>query len=390
VSAATRAATAVLALEDGSTFCGHSHAAEGEWVGEVVFVTSMTGYQETITDPSYWGQMVVFTCPHIGNVGVNEQDDESTQPHVRAVIARRLTHHSSNWRARRELVDVLREAGVPAIDGVDTRRLTLKLRQSGVMRGALSTIDLDPQRLVDLARSAPEMETLAPVELVSCREAQPWREAVHEGWLGAVQGDLRPTAARPHIVVIDCGAKHNILRLLTQLGARVTVVPSNTSAEAIRALLPDGVLISNGPGDPASAKATIETVRALMGQVPLYGICLGHQIICLAAGARTYRLPFGHHGSNHPVQALGSGRVAITSQNHNYAVSAESLQGLPYEITHVNLFDGTVEGIRHRSLPISSVQYHPESSPGPHDSLLLLKGFVQSLTQHEVTHVAAR
>ncbi|MHB1319528.1 MAG: glutamine-hydrolyzing carbamoyl-phosphate synthase small subunit [Anaerolineae bacterium] len=378
----------MLALEDGSTYVGRSLAAQGEWVGEVVFVTSMTGYQETITDPSYWGQMVVFTCPHIGNVGVNEEDGESTRPHVRAVLARRISRRASNWRAQQELVDVLRESGVPALDGIDTRRLTLTLRKTGVMRGAISTVNLDPDRLVQLARTAPEMGTLSPVGQVTSRQSHPWCDTVAAAWHSAVGDDLCPAPGFPHVVVIDCGAKENILRLLAGLGARTTVVPAGATAQDVLALKPDGVLISNGPGDPEQATTTIAAVRDLMGRVPLYGICLGHQIICLAAGGRTYKLPFGHHGCNHPVQDLLGGRISITSQNHNYAVAPDSLMGLPYEVTHLNLFDRTIEGIRHNVLPIASVQYHPESSPGPHDSFLLLKGFVGSLTAPGEIHAA--
>lgn len=384
----SEAVSGLLALEDGSIYAGRSLAAQGEWVGEVVFVTGMTGYQETITDPSYWGQMVVFTCPHIGNVGVNAEDGEARIPHVRAVLARRIAQRPSNWRAKRALPDVLREAGVPALDGIDTRRLTLRLREAGVMRGALSSTDLNPERLVTMAREAPDMSVLSPVTQVTSSERHAWRETVAGTWLSAVQDDLAPAGCSPHVVVIDCGAKENILRLLAGFGARTTVVPADATVSEILALAPDGVLISNGPGDPEQATATILSVQELMGRVPLYGICLGHQIICLAAGGRTYKLPFGHHGSNHPVQDVRSSRVSITSQNHNYAVMPESLQGLPYEVTHVNLFDHTVEGIRHLTLPIASVQYHPESSPGPHDSLQLLKGFVDSLADREGGHAA--
>jgi carbamoyl-phosphate synthase small subunit len=332
--------------------------------------------------------MVVFTCPHIGNVGVNDEDGEARRPHVRAVLARRIAQRASSWRAQHELVDVLRESGVPALDGIDTRRLTLTLRKTGVMRGALSTVDTSSERLVSLARNAPEMGTLVPVDQVTSAEVHGWRNTVPAGWLAAVNDDLTPWATSPHVIVIDCGAKENILRLLAQLEARITVVPASASAREVLALAPDGVLISNGPGDPEQATATIETVRSLMGRVPLYGICLGHQIICLAAGGRTYKLPFGHHGCNHPVQDLASGRVSITSQNHNYAVDPGSLAGLPYDITHSNLFDHTVEGIRHRTLPIAGVQYHPESSPGPHDSLLLLKRFVGALAVEREGHAA--
>ena len=382
----------MLVLEDGSTYVGDSLGAEGEWVGEVVFNTSMTGYQEIITDPSYWGQMVVFTCPHIGNVGVNDEDVESRQPFVRAVIARQICEQPSNWRAQRSLPEYLREAGVPALSGVDTRRITLTIREKGVMRGALSTEDLDAERLLEAARNAPDMSVLAAVDEVTCDEPFGWHEAVNRAWISKLNYDMSaPHQGSPHIVVIDCGTKHNILRHLVGLGARVTVVPAHAKAEDILALRPDGVLISNGPGDPSQAPATIATARALMGRVPIFGICLGHQILGLAAGARIYKLPFGHHGGNHPVMDLTTGEVEITAQNHNYAVAAESLEGLPFEMTHLNLFDHTVEGMRHKTLPIASVQFHPEASPGPHDSLHLLRRFVASLNcaSEEKTHAEA-
>lgn len=378
-------AVGLLALEDGSLYTGRSLGARGEWVGEVVFNTSMTGYQEIITDPSYWGQMVVFTCPHIGNVGVNPEDVESRQPYVRAVLARQICERPSNWRAAQPLPQYLRATGVPALSGLDTRRLTLTLRDKGVMRGALSTECLDAERLLDMARQSPDMSVLAPVSEVTCPEAYVWEAAVDRRWFSHLSYDLSALPdARPHVVVIDCGAKHNILRHLANLGARVTVAPADATAAEIMALRPDGVLISNGPGDPEQATATIATTRELMGQVPIFGICLGHQILGLAAGARKYKLPFGHHGGNHPVQDLATGEVEITAQNHNYAIAADSLAGLPFEITHLNLFDHTVEGMRHRELPIASVQFHPEASPGPHDSLHLLRRFVASLSRAEV------
>ncbi len=369
----------MLALEDGSTFIGRSVGADGEWVGEVVFNTSMTGYQEVITDPSYWGQMVVFTCPHIGNVGINHEDTESPQPWVRAVLARQICEIPSNWRALQSLPDYLREHGIPALDGLDTRRITLTLRERGTMRGAISTTDLDPERLVAAARQAPDMSSLRPVAQVTCPEQGVWEAAVPDPWL--LDSAQRAGVPRPHIVVIDCGAKYNILRHLASLGAKVTVVPFCASADTVMAQEPDGVLITNGPGDPEQVPETIETVRGLLGKVPMFGICLGHQIIGLACGGRKYKLPFGHHGGNHPVLDRRTGTVAITAQNHNYAIDAHSLAGLPVEITHVNLFDGTVEGLRHAEYPVSGVQYHPEASPGPHDSLSLLRQFVQTLNR---------
>jgi carbamoyl-phosphate synthase small subunit len=374
----------LLALEDGSLFEGHSVGAEGEFVGEVVFNTSMSGYQEIMTDPSYWGQMVAFTCPHIGNVGINDEDVESRQPFVRAVIARQIAERPSNWRATQSLPDYLRATGVPGLAGVDTRRLTLSLRQRGVMRGALSTTNLDPERLVEMARTAPDMSELAPVNEVSRQECAPWENVVAHAWIAHAQGAEPTASSAPHVVVIDCGVKYNILRLLAGMGARVTVAPASSTPEEVLALAPDGVLLSNGPGDPDQAVEAVELTRGLIGRTPLMGICLGHQILGLAMGGRTYKLPFGHHGGNHPVQDLRTGRVAMTAQNHNYAVAADSLPTLPIEVTHVNLYDGTIEGMRHRELPVWSVQYHPEASPGPHDSLGLLREFVASLSREEV------
>jgi len=367
----------MLVLEDGSAFLGRSVGAEGEWTGEVVFNTSLTGYQEVITDASYWGQMVVFTCPHIGNVGINHDDVESSRPWVRAVLARQICDVPSNWRAQQSLPDYLREHGIPALTDLDTRLITLTIRQKGAMRGALSTVNLDPERLVEMARSAPEMSSLTPVEQVTCSERGIWEAVVPKQWL--VDPKHGPSACPPHIVVIDCGVKHNILRHLTTLGARVTVVPSDASCQEVLAQAPDGVLITNGPGDPEQVPETVKTVRGLLGRVPMFGICLGHQVIGLACGGKKLKLPFGHHGGNHPVLDRRTGIVAITAQNHNYAIDAESLRGLPVEITHENLFDGTIEGLRHTQYPVSGVQYHPEASPGPHDSLSLLREFVHSL-----------
>ena len=377
---------AVLVLEDGSVFAGQSVGAEGEWAGEVVFNTSMTGYQEIITDASYWGQMVTFTCPHIGNVGINDEDVESRSPYVRAVLARQICTEPSNWRSTQSLPEYLKAYGVPAISGIDTRRLTLILREKGVLRAALSTTNLDVERLLDMARHAPDMSELAPVDEVTVPDCVPWNEAVTERWVAHADEDMADCqepaedAARPHIVVLDCGSKYNILRLLKGMGARVTVVPSEATADEIMALDPDGVLITNGPGDPEQAEGVVRTARALMGQTPMFGLCLGHQILALAVGARTYKLPFGHHGGNHPVQDKATGRIDITAQNHNYAVNADSLAGLPLEVTRINLYDGTIEGLRHLELPIVTVQYHPEASPGPHDSLYVLHDFVKSLT----------
>lgn len=365
----------LLVLEDGSVFPGYSMGAQGEFVGELVFNTSMTGYQEIITDPSYWGQMVTFTCPHIGNVGINREDAESCEPMVRAILVREMCETPSNWRAQQSLPEYLVEYNIPALVGLDTRRLTLTLRDKGVMRAALATNSTDSARLLEMARNAPDMSALSPVEQVDTEAVSDWAEPVAEAW-NAIKAKQKDA---PHVVVIDCGIKHNILRILKTLGARVTVVPANTSATDILTLNPNGVLISNGPGDPVQVPATVESVQQLMGQVPIFGICLGHQIIGLACGAKTYKLPFGHHGGNHPVKNLATGQVEITAQNHNYAVDAESIKDLPLEVTRINLYDNTIEGLKHTKMPIWSVQYHPEASPGPHDSLHELASFVASI-----------
>lgn len=376
----------MLALEDGSTFIGESMGADREWVGQVVFNTSMTGHQEIITDPSYWGQMVVFTCPHIGNVGVNREDVESARPYVRAVLARKISARPSNWRAEQPLHEYLRAHGVPALSGLDTRRLTLLIREKGLMRGALSTVDLDGERLVEMARMAPDMSTLSPVQEVSRTDKGSWTAQVRQHWIAHLEPPIGGECGiaiggrSPRVVVIDCGIKHNVLRHPASLGALITVMPADAASEEIMAERPDGVLVSNGPGDPEQVPETIATVRELMDQVPLFGICLGHQIIALAAGARICKLPFGHHGVNHPVRELSTGRIEITAQNHNLVVEPDSLQGLALDVTHTNLYDGTIEGIRHTRLPVWGVQYQPEASPGPHDSLHILREFVESLS----------
>lgn len=393
---------ALLALEDGKVFRGRSIGAAGERTGEVVFNTSMVGYQEVLTDPSYRGQMVTMTYPEIGNYGVNEMDIESTRPQVAGFIVRQLSEMHSNWRASKDLNQYLRENRIVGIAEIDTRSLTRHLRAGGVIRGCLSTEDLSADSLVAKARSSPDLSEIDLVGQVTCREAYAWddgRPAMWSGGLAHVGGERngarsdevsptgRPIAGasvskdrsgEPHVVAYDFGAKQNILRCLRDAGCRITVVPASFPAEDALALGPDGIFLSNGPGDPASATYAIEAVRGLVGRAPIFGICLGHQILGLALGAKTFKLKFGHRGANQPVKDTRTGRIAITAQNHGYAVDERSLPGT-IDVTHVNLNDGTIEGFSHRDTPIFSVQYHPESSPGPHDSLYLFDHFLSMM-----------
>jgi carbamoyl-phosphate synthase small subunit len=364
---------ALLALADGTVFEGESFGAETDAVGEVVFNTAMSGYQEVLTDPSYSGQLVAMTYPEIGNTGVNPEDVESDRPYIEGFIVKEYWAMPSNWRATQSLGAYLRDHRVPGIQGIDTRALVRLLRDKGTLNGALSTQELDAQRLIRRAREAPSMEGQDLVRRVTCTAAYEWREgawSLNGGYAAATDG------GRHFVVAYDFGIKRNILRQLVQAGCRVRVVPATTTADEVLALRPDGVFLSNGPGDPAAAPYAVEAVRGLIGRVPMFGICLGHQILGLALGGSTYKLKFGHHGGNQPVMDLTTGRVEITSQNHGFAVDVESLGGRA-ELTHVNLNDQTVEGLSHRSLPLFSVQYHPESSPGPHDARYLFGRFVE-------------
>ncbi len=363
---------ALLALADGTVFEGTGFGATTEAVGEVVFNTSMTGYQEILTDPSYCGQLVVMTYPEIGNVGVNLEDVESSRPCVEGFIVKEYWETPSNWRATQSLGAYLAEHGIPGIQGIDTRALVRLLRDKGNLNGVLSTADLDRERLVRKAREAPGMEGQDLVRRVTCAAPYDW----NEGHWTLEHGYAIPSEPGRHFVVAyDFGIKRNILRNLVHAGCRVRVVPASTPAEDVLAMQPDGVFLSNGPGDPAAVPYAIDAVRGLVGKVPIFGICLGHQILGLALGGRTYKLKFGHHGGNQPVKDLTTGKVEITSQNHGFAVDVESLGGKA-ELTHVNLNDQTVEGLRHNELPLFSVQYHPESSPGPHDANYLFRRFV--------------
>ncbi len=372
---------ATLVLEDGTVLHGEGFGAATHAVAEVVFNTSLTGYQEIITDPSYHGQMVVMTVPHVGNVGVNPEDVESSRPQVSGFVVRELSPLASNWRASASLHDYLHDHGIPGISEIDTRRLTRRLREGGVLRGAIATDGVPADVLLHLARTWEGLDGRDLVREVTCRSVTFWEEGTAPAWeRPGFAAHAAPDPA-PLVVAYDFGSKWNILRRLTSYGCRVAVVPADTPAAAVLAMQPDGVFLSNGPGDPAAVTYAPVAVRELVqADVPIFGICLGHQILGLALGGRTYKLKFGHHGGNQPVKDTVSGAVQITSQNHNYAVDPDSLPA-EAEVTHWNLNDGTVEGLRLRDRPVFSVQYHPEASPGPHDADELFARFVQSMRQ---------
>lgn len=371
---------AVLALEDGRFWRGRAFGARAEVVGEVVFNTSMTGYQEILTDPSYCGQIVTMTYPLIGNYGVNADDAESRRPFVEGFVVREVSAVASNWRADEPVEDYLRRNGIPGICEIDTRSLVRHIRSQGSMRACLSTERTDEEVLVARARKAPLMAGLDLASAVTCREPYVWSddEAAVYGSPASLhsRGEMRY-----NVIAYDFGLKYNSLRSMASLGCTVTVVPAHTSAEDVIALKPDGIWLSNGPGDPEPLTDVVANLRKLMGRYPIFGICLGHQLMGLALGGRTYKLPFGHHGGNHPVKDMTTGRVEITAQNHGFSVDADSLPG-DCEVTHVNLNDNTVEGLRHRSLPVYSVQYHPEAGPGPHDAAYLFDRFVEMMDEH--------
>ncbi len=370
----------MLALEDGTIFEGEGFGARATVVGEAVFNTSMTGYQEILTDPSYYGQMVAMTVAHVGNVGVNPEDVESRRPWVQAFIVREVSPIVSNWRAVESLPDYLARHGIPGLSEVDTRALTRHLRSRGALKAALTTEGVPADELIARARAWEGLEGRDVVREVTCAETHHWTN----GALRQFQPNLRaPSVEHPwHVVAYDFGVKWNILRRLVDHGCRVTVVPADTPAEQVLALAPDGVFLSNGPGDPAGVPYAAAAVAQLLeADRPIFGICLGHQILGLALGGRTYKLKFGHHGGNQPVRDEASGVVQITAQNHNYAVDPESLDARRVEITHWNLNDGTVEGMRLRGRPVFSVQYHPEASPGPHDADYLFGQFVRLMRE---------
>jgi carbamoyl-phosphate synthase small subunit len=365
---------AKLALEDGTVFTGRGFGHSGTSEGEVVFNTSMTGYQEILTDPSYKGQIVTMTYPLIGNYGINRQDVESRQPHVSGFVVKELPPIYSNYRADMSLDEYLARNKVIGVEGIDTRALTRRLRIEGSMRGILSTEILDDAKLVERARHAAQMAGADWVQAVKPDKPYDWNQDQGDWGLGKVErGDGL------HVVALDCGAKENILRHLTERGVKVTVLPPDVSAEEILRHKPDGLFVSNGPGDPAVLDYAIKPIQGAMGKVPIFGICLGHQLLGRAIGAETYKLKFGHRGGNQPVKNLDTGRVEITSQNHGFAVDAKSLEAHGGVITHINLNDNTVEGFRHRELPMFSVQYHPEASPGPHDAAYLFDAFIEMM-----------
>ena len=366
---------AVLALEDGTVFEGQSFGAPVERTGEVVFNTAITGYQEVFTDPSYSGQIVVLTNPQIGNYGANENDSESARPYIEGLAVREFSPLSSNWRSDQTAQHFLTNNGVPVISGIDTRALVLHLRSRGVMRGVLSSISTDAKELVKRAKNSPSMNGLDLATRVSTKEQYAWDRGAIAASPSEDVGE--PAEARFHVVAYDFGIKRNILRMLVQSGSRVTVVPAGTKAEDVLALKPSGVFLSNGPGDPEPLTDQAEQVRKLVGKTPIFGICLGHQILGLALGGKTYKLKFGHRGANHPVLNKVTGRVEITSHNHGFAVDPESLNLNDIEITHMNLNDQTLEGFRHRNHPVFCVQYHPEAAPGPHDSHYLFGDFMK-------------
>lgn len=356
---------AKIALEDGTIFEGYSFGATGERYGEVVFNTSIAGYQEILTDPSYKGQIITMTYPLIGNYGINSEDIESTKPHVSGFVVREYSRIASNWRSQKSLDKYLRENDILGIEGIDTRALTRHIRLQGAMKAVISTKDLDEKKLIKKACASPGLIGRDLVKEVTSNKINQWNK----------QGKFK-------VIVIDCGVKFNILRELVKNGCQASVVPAKTEAGGILKMNPDGILLSNGPGDPAGVPYVVETVKKLIGKLPIFGICLGHQMLGLALGGRTYKLKFGHHGGNHPVKDLKTGKVAITVQNHGFCVDIDSLNKNNIEITHINLNDNTLEGIRHKKLPIFSVQFHPEASPGPNDAKYMFGEFVKLMEQN--------
>jgi carbamoyl-phosphate synthase small subunit len=368
---------AILALEDGRIFSGRGYGAKGECYGEVVFNTSLTGYQEIFTDPSYAGQIVVLTNPEIGNYGTNPEDNEATRPYIEGLVVRQFSPVSSNWRSQQVTDEYLEKFKIPVIADIDSRALVRHLRTHGVMRGVISSIETDPQKLVAKARAIPKMDGTDLAKVVTTKQRYQWETGTRLLGPEPAHAEKKEPPVSRHVVAYDYGIKQNILRMLVDRGCRVTVVPAMTSAEDVMALAPDGVFLSNGPGDPEPCNYAYENIRKLMGKTPIFGICLGHQLVGLALGGKTYKLKFGHHGGNHPVKQLETGKIEITAHNHNFAVDPDSLKESEVIKTHIDLNDSTLEGLRHRTLPLFSVQYHPEASPGPHDSHYLFGDFMR-------------
>jgi carbamoyl-phosphate synthase small subunit len=373
--------TAILALEDGTIFEGVSYGAPAQRVGEVVFNTAITGYQEIFTDPSYCGQIVVLTYPQIGNYGSNLFDSEAGKPYIEGLVVREISPIASNWRSDDRAEHFLAKHGIPVIAEVDTRKLVRLLRDRGALRGVIGVGETDTEKLIGIARKAPSMTGQNLISRVTTPASYAWGEGIAP--VTSSDKAPPPQEIRNHVVAYDFGIKRNILRHLVQLGSKVTVVPADTSSEDVLALRPDGVFLSNGPGDPEPLERQATEVRKLIGKVPVFGICLGHQVLGLALGGKTYKLKFGHHGANHPVLNRDTGKVEITSQNHGFCVDPDSLSGADVEITHTNLNDGTVEGFRHRSEPVFCVQYHPEAAPGPHDSHYLFHNFAKAMDERK-------
>ncbi len=372
---------AVLALADGKYFVGKALGAVGEVAGEVVFNTSMTGYQEILTDPSYNGEIVTMTYPQIGNYGINSEDVESSQPFLSGFVVKESCPFPSNFRSEMSLDDYLKQNSIVGIEGIDTRALVRHIRTAGAQTGIISSIDTDPASLIEKAQKAPSIVGRDLVKEVTCAESY---HATEEVWqLGEGYKDSSDTVKPYKVVAYDFGIKRNILRNLRSAGCDVTVVPATTSSEEVLSMNPDGVFLSNGPGDPEPLVYAQDNIRQLLGRVPIFGICLGHQLLSIALGAKTYKLKFGHRGGNQPVLDHKRAQVEITSQNHGFAVDAGSLDPEQVSVTHVNLNDDTVEGIQHKTLPAFSVQYHPEASPGPHDAKYLFERFIQMMAENK-------
>jgi len=366
---------AILALEDGRIFRGEGYGHPGECQGEVVFNTSLTGYQEIATDPSYAGQIVVLTNPQIGNYGTNQADNEAAKPFIEGLVVREFSAISSNWRSEQVTDEYMERYAVPVLAEIDTRALVRHLRTHGVMRGVISTTETDTDKLVQRAKSIRKMDGTDLAKVVSTKSVYSFNADDSRNQTGDPLLPGSEEKAQLHVVAYDFGIKQNILRMLTRECCNVTVVPAETSASDVLALKPDGVFLSNGPGDPEPVDYAARAIRDMLGRVPVFGICLGHQLCGLALGGKTYKLKFGHHGGNHPVRNNATGKVEITAHNHNFAVDPDSINANEIELTHVDLNDNTLEGLRHKSLPLFSVQYHPEAAPGPHDSHYLFRDF---------------